>query len=78
MFIDVGDGLSVNTEKIEAVRFVDDFNCIIYTNGSTFESPMPKSVVVGLIDAHSGKKDSMSNVEKLLAQIYAGQVTARP
>ena len=78
MFIDFGDGTSVAYSHILAVEYVDELTSLVYTESKTFNVPMPRSVIVSLIESRYPHKDSMSNVEKLLTNIYKNSSQPRP
>ena len=74
MFIEVRKGLRVEAKHIEAVEEVDALNSIIYTPSRTFNVAMPYDVIASMIESRTkSNSNSMTNVEKLLHQIYEGQ-----
>jgi len=77
MYIDVGNGLSINAKHIESVESLDSMNSIVRTTGNMFEIPMPRELVMSMIERGEGTS-RMSSTEKLLTEIYSKQVTPRP
>lgn len=77
MMIDVGNGISVSSEHIESVESLDDLNCVINCSSKSYTIAMPRGLVVSMIERDS-EENPMSNVEKLLHQLYQSQVTPRP
>lgn len=78
MWIDVSPDLSIVADEIVAIKSINQFNSIVYMEVSQFEVPMPKSVLMSMIESRRKGESSMSNVERLLTQIYQGQATPRP
>jgi len=78
MILDIGAGVSVLVAHIEAIEYVDDYTSRVHTMSHTFESPMPKSVLVSLIEQRSDVKDKSSRIEDLLLKIYSTSSTPRP
>jgi hypothetical protein len=77
MFIEISDGMSINVKKIEAVEYITDLSCQIYTENRTFKVQVPKQVIIGLIESRMVGENTMSNVEKLMSQLYSTQQTPR-
>ena len=77
MWLDAGQ-TSIAANKVVAVEAINDLSCMVYTDQKGFKVDMPKGVVMSMIDSRLKGQSSMSNVEKLLTQMYQGQVTARP
>lgn len=79
MFIDINSQLSIEIKHIESVEALDDLNCMIYTSSRTYKVTMPKGIILQMIESREKVvKDSSSNIEKLLTQIYSTQSTPRP
>jgi hypothetical protein len=77
MFLDVGNGVSINSEFIESIETVDSMNCSIITSSKAYLVSMPKELVMSMICKEDGEERKMSSVEKLLTQIYSTQQTLR-
>lgn len=78
MWLEISEDLSIVAKEVIAVEAVDQMTSIIYTEARTFKVSMPKSVLMSLIESRRKGENSMSNVERLLTQIYQGQATPRP
>jgi hypothetical protein len=78
MWLEVSEELSIVAKSIVAVEAIDEINSMVYTDGRTFKVMMPKSVLMNMIESRVKGQSSMSNVERLLTQIYQGQVSPRP
>lgn len=74
MFIDVGDGLSINVDSIEAVRSDGELSCLVYSRENAYKVGLPKSVILGMIESRGEKK--MSAVSTLLSDLYKLNSTA--
>jgi len=78
MWLEVSEDLSIVVKSVVAVEAVDQMNSIVYTDGRTFKVPMPKGVIMSMIATRSKGVDSMTNVERLLTDLYKTQSTPRP
>lgn len=78
MWLEVSPELSISSKDIVAIQSVDSLNCIVYTELRQFDVAMPKEVVASLVEARSKNVNPMSNVERLLTELYKGQATPRP
>lgn len=77
MFLDVGNGVSINSEFIESIESIDNMNCSVVTSSRSYLVAMPKELVMSMICKEDGEERKMSSVEKLLTQIYSTQQTLR-
>ena len=77
MWLDVSEDLSIVAKEIIAVESVDQISSLVYTEQRTFKVSMPKAVLMSMIESRIKGKDSMSNVERLLTQLYQGQTAPR-
>ena len=77
MWLDVSEDLSIVAKSIIAIESIDSINSMVYTDGRTFKVTMPKAVLMSMIESRMKNQSSMTNVEKLLTQIYQGQATPR-
>lgn len=50
MYIEIAEGMSVNTDKIEAVARDTELTSLVYANGNQFRSTFPYEVLLQLID----------------------------
>lgn len=78
MWLDASADLSIVAKNIVAVEAIDQMTTMVYTDQRAFKVSMPKDALMSMIESRIKGSSSMGNVERLLAQIYQGQVTPRP
>lgn len=78
MWLEVSPELSIVAKSIVAVESIDSMTSMVYTDARTFKVTMPKDVLMSMIESRVKGQSSMNNVERLLTQMYQGQVTQRP
>ena len=66
--IEIREGLSIASDKIESVEYIDSFSCRVYTTaGNSYDSILPYPAMLELLGQNSNKQENtMDKLDKYL------------
>ena len=61
-YIEIQEGITVNTEKIQAIERINESSCHVYIGSQTYLSTLPYSLLVSMVKA---EKDNGYRLEEV-------------
>ena len=65
MYIEISEGISINSENIVAIVRDSDLTCVVHTESNTFSSTFPYNILIQLLEKDEEPKENETQKKQL-------------